>query len=345
MKKRLIAYHLPQFHEIKENNEWWGEGYTEWTALNNWRPAFNEHTLRKPGELGYYDLSDPNILEKQYEMASQYGIEGFCFWTYWFGAGERLLERPLEHLLLPKSKIKYCLAWANHTWYDKSNWRLLKEQKYLGKEDYVRFFETMLPHFKNPNYIRKDNKIVFTVFMPQDVPDFDIFANTWNELIKKEGFDGFYFIGDQINKKLKFSNHFDAFMHSPAIFTTRSVLQKIIDRLVRIHSWTFFGPIKYSYPKRVRGMYKKFYQADNFIPSIFSGWDSTARHGKRGIVLEDFNEQTFRDHVDEIFALNTKNEFIFIKSWNEWAEGNLLEPDDILGDSLLHIIKNANSSS
>lgn len=343
MKKRLLAYHLPQFHQIKENDIWWGEGYTEWTAIRRWKPCFSGHVIRKPEMLGYYNLLESEVLEKQYQLAKDHGIEGFCFWSYWFGDGERLLEKPLEHLLLPTSQVRYCFAWANHSWWDKSTWRLLKEQKYLGLEDYKNFYKTMQPHFKNENYIKKDNKLVFSIFMPHDIPDFDIFYKVWNDLAKQDGFDGFYFIGDQISEKLKYKNLFDAFMHSPGIFSKRNTIQKIIDKLIRYYFWRFFGPIRYSYPKMMKNIYQKFSKVDNFIPTIIAGWDSTPRHEKRGILFTDFNPENFKVHINEIFDLKTKNEFIFIKSWNEWAEGNTLEPDNIYGDILLKIIKEANA--
>lgn len=344
MKKRLIAYHLPQFHEIKENNEWWGEGYTEWTAVKNWKPYFKGHQLRKPSEeLGYYDLSDPQVLEKQYEIASNYGLEGFCFWTYWFGNGEMLLEKPLEHLLLPNSKVKYCFAWANHSWWDKSTWRLLKEQKYLGKEDYINFYNTFSKHFNNPNYIKIDNKLVLTIFLPEDIPDLEIFMSTFNELAQKDGFNGFYFISNHSTKKTFSKNLFDAYMNNNALFDNRNIFQKVIERLVRKYSWTFLGPIKYSYPKMVKNLYIKKCKNDNFIPSIFAGWDTTARHKKKGVILTGFSDKSFDTHVKNIFSLNSSNDFIFIKSWNEWAEGNVLEPDDIFGTKLLNIIKKLNN--
>lgn len=344
MKKRLIAYHLTQFHQIPENDLWWGEGYTEWTAIRKWQPYFKNHILRKPERLGYYNLLDPETLENQFEIASKHNIEGFCFWTYWFGAGERLLEKPLEHLLSSKSSVKYCLAWANHSWMDKSKWKLLKEQKYLGENDYKMFFEAMLPHFKNKNYIKYNNKPILSIFMPQEIPDFDVFYSTWNRLIQKEGFDGFYFITDQISDTLKFPHLFDAFMQSGSFFANRTLWQKILDRLIRIYSWTFLGPMRYSYPQLAKKMYLNSPKNNNFIPTIFTGWDSTPRHGKRGIVLENFTPESFKEHVQEVFDLNTKNEFIFIKSWNEWAEGNLIEPDDIFGDSLLKVIRDINTN-
>lgn len=344
MKKRLIAYHLPQFHEVKENNEWWGEGYTEWTALKKWKPYFKGHQLRKPTEeLGYYDLLNPEILEKQYDIASSYGLEGFCFWTYWFGAGERLLEKPLENLLLPSNKVKYCFAWANHSWWDKSTWRLLKEQKYLGEEDYISFYKTLSPHFNNQNYLKKDNKLLLSIFMPQDIPDLELFTSTLNKLAINDGFDGFYFISDQCTEVVKNLKLFNAYMHSPAMFRNRNILQKILERLIRYYSWTFIGPMKYSYNKMMFGIYNDLAKISDFIPIIFTGWDTTARHSKRGVVLDGFNEESFEKHVKEVFDLNTKNEFIFIKSWNEWAEGNVLEPDDIFKYKLLEIINKYNS--
>lgn len=343
MKKRVIAYHLPQFHEIKENNEWWGEGYTEWTALKKWQPYFKGHQLRRPKELGYYDLLDASVLEKQYEIANQNGLEGFCFWTYWFGNGERLLEKPLENLLKKESKVKYCLAWANHSWFDKSKWRLLKEQKYLGKDDYIKFFNELLPHFKNPNYLKKDNKLLLSIFMAKDIPDFNLFSSTWNKLSKDAGFDGFYFISDQYDPKIKDIDLYDGYAHSPAMFTNRNIFEKVIERLVRYHNFTFLGPVRYSYRKLMKGIYDNYAKDEKFIPTIFSGWDTTPRHAKRGVMLNGFNVETFQEHVKEVFSLKTKSDFIFIKSWNEWAEGNLLEPDDIFGKKILEVIKNANN--
>lgn len=339
--KRLIAYHLPQFHEIKENNEWWGDGYTEWTAIKSWKPYFKNHQIRKPlKELGYYNLLNSEVIENQYKKASSYGIEGFCFWLYWFGNSEKLLEKPLENLLLADSKVKYCFAWANHSWYDKSNWRLLKEQKYLGEDDYKLFYNTYSKHFNNSNYITNNNKLVLTIFKPQDIPDLKLFIDTLNNCAKEEGFDGFYFISDQHKSNL--NEPLDAYMNSNALFQNRSLFQKIIEKLVRKYSWTFLGPVKYSYPKMMSNLFLNDSQNPDFIPSIFTGWDTTPRHRKRGVVFKNFNKTNFQKHVVDIFNLKTENNFVFIKSWNEWAEGNLLEPDDIFAYDLLQIIKESN---
>ncbi|MBX7230530.1 MAG: glycoside hydrolase family 99-like domain-containing protein [Bdellovibrionales bacterium] len=344
LKKRLIAYHLPQFHRIKENDMWWGAGYTEWTALKKWKPYFKGHKLRFPGNLGYYDLLDPSILERQYRLANEHSIEGFCFWTYWFGNGEKLLEKPLDLLLRPQSHVKYCLAWANHDWVDKSKGILLKRQTYLGKKDYKAFFYSYLPHFSNPNYIKIKNRPLISIFKPQDIPDFDAFYLTWEELIQREGFDGMYFISDQFIPHFKYNNFFQGFAHSPSMFKNRTFFQKILEKLIRDYKFTVFGPMKYSFPAMMRNIYKDFSSNNKFIPTIFSGWDTTPRHGKRGVVLNDFDLASFQKHVEEVFAFNPSQELIFIKSWNEWAEGNLLEPDNIFGNQMLEILKNKNQN-
>ena len=343
-EKKVIAYYLPQFHQIPENDEWWGAGYTEWTALRRWTPSFGGHTIRTPESngLGYYDLLNLEVIQKQYEVASKYKIEGFCMWTYWFGAGVRLLEKPLDLLLSQPNDVKYCISWANHSWFNKATWKMLREQFYLGEKDYKDFFNAMLPHFKNKNYILDNNKPIVCIFMPKDIPDFELFVSTWNEMAKSEGFDGVFFISDQYDPDFKYNYLFDGFSHSPEMFRNRNLFQKIKERLIRYHSWHFLGPMKYSYSKLMNNLYADYSNINKFIPTIFAGWDTTPRHGKRGVVLTGFNKNTFANHVKNIFSLNHKSDYVLIKSWNEWAEGNVIEPDQENGEELLMSIKNYN---
>jgi hypothetical protein len=168
--------------------------------------------------------------------------------------------------------------------------------------------------------------------------------NTFNQLAVADGFDGFYFISDQSLDIPKIENKFDAYMCNHLFFKNRNLFQKVLDKLVRIYSWTFLGPIKYSYPKLMDNLFIKVNNDDKFVPTIFAGWDSTPRHKKRGVVMTDFNEKTFEEHVSHIFKINSLNQFIFIKSWNEWAEGNALEQDDIYDTKLLDIIKKYNTN-
>ena len=177
-KARVIAYYLPQFHPIPENDQWWGKGFTEWTNVARARPLFRGHYQpRVPADLGFYDLRLPEVREAQAEMARAAGIEGFCYWHYWFGNGKRLLERPFNEVLHSgKPDFGFCLAWANHSWSNKT-WensgakpRILMEQCYGGVEDNRAHFNAVLPAFHDKRYIRVDGKPLFVVYAPLDIP-------------------------------------------------------------------------------------------------------------------------------------------------------------------------------
>src|SRR5688500_14352334 len=152
-KARLIAYYLPQFHPVAENDEWWGKGFTEWTNVGKAKPLFKKHDQPKlPADLVYYDLRIPEVREEQARMAKDFGIEGFCYWHYWFGHGKQLLEKPFQEVLKSgKPDFGFCLAWANISWgglpYGDLFERNLMEQKYPGKEDYIAHFNSLLPAF------------------------------------------------------------------------------------------------------------------------------------------------------------------------------------------------------
>ena len=199
-KPRLIAFYLPQFYPTKENDEWWAPGFTEWTNVGRVKPLFPGHYQpRVPADLGYYDLRVPETREKQAELAREAGIEGFCYWHYWFDEDKQLLERPFNEVLSSgKPDFPFCLCWANHSWYKKV-WnpdvpdKLLIEQTYPGVLDYIDHFNAMLPAFKDPRYMKVNGKLIFGVFSPLDVPDFDVFKSTWNRLAQENGLEGFCF--------------------------------------------------------------------------------------------------------------------------------------------------------
>ncbi|TBL64674.1 glycoside hydrolase family 99-like domain-containing protein [Hafnia alvei] len=337
--KKIIAYYLPQFHEIEENNQWWGKGFTEWTALENARKYTRDQKIRKPTELGYYCLDNINVIEKQFSLASEHGISAFCLWTYWFGNGEKILEKPLELMLKHNNNIDYCIAWANHSWMNKSKGILLKEQKYLGGNDYKLFFEYMLPHFKKNNYIKNENKPVVTIFDPKSIPDLSDFINIWNSEAKKNGFDGVYFIGDYTRQDSPYVSLLSAYLDSSKMFINRTFAQKVIERLVRRHRMKIIGPVKYDYKKMISSLWSTNNNSDDKeIPVIYSGWDTTIRHGRLGVIFQDFTVENFNENVHNALTYN-KCEYVFLKSWNEWAEGNVIEPDTVFGRELLRKIK------
>ncbi|EFO1159702.1 hypothetical protein DW524_07110, partial [Escherichia coli] len=252
MKKNIIAYYLPQYHEVKENNEWWGKGFTEWTALKKAKKYFPSQKIRLPTDfLGYYDLTESRIIEKQFELAEENGVSGFCLWTYWFGNGEKILEKPLTLILENKLNVRYCVAWANHSWYNKSKGLLLKEQKYLGEKDYTDFFYYLLPHFKSDNYLKKDNKPIVTIFDPNSIPDLFLFISLWNNLAKENGYEGIYFIGDFTSYNSNYVGVFDGYLDSRVMYRKRTFIQKVREKLVRKHRVKFLGPIRYNYEKMI----------------------------------------------------------------------------------------------
>ena len=194
-KVRVIAFYLPQFHPTPENDKWWGKGFTEWTNVGKAKPLFKGHYQPKvPADLGYYDLRVPETRKAQADMAKEYGIEGFCYWHYWFGNGRRLLERPFNEVLNSgEPDFPFCLAWANHSWEDKQfskdgGHKMLMEQLYPGDEDYIAHFNAVLPAFKDHRYIRVNGNPVFVIYSPMNVPDAAHFISLWQELAKPHGF-------------------------------------------------------------------------------------------------------------------------------------------------------------
>lgn len=337
-----LAYYLPQFHEVEENNKWWGKGFTEWSNINASQSYFKLHTIRKPIEpLGQYNLLDHTILEQQYKLASENGIDGFLVWNYWFGENEKILERPIEAIINEESiNFRFCFAWANHSWLNKRKGLLLKEQKYLGKEDYIDYFNYLIPFFKNKNYIKIENKPVFAIFRPQDIPDLPVFISLFQDMARVHGFSGIYFIAENTTGLEAYVYLFDSFCDSNCYLKNRyknnpiSFIKEKLSNKLRLQN---LGPFVYDYKKLVQN----YDYSDNkkFIPVIFTGWDTTPRHGRRGLVLINFNENSFQKHVNRVHKECPKAPIIIIKSWNEWAEGNLLEPDSIYSSNLLAIIR------
>ena len=198
-KARVIAFYLPQFHPIPENDKWWGNGFTEWTNVKSAKPMFKGHKQPViPGELGYYDLRLPEVRYKQTELASEHGIEGFCYYHYWLGNGRRLLERPFSEVLESgEPDFPFCLCWANHDW--TTRWcggnDIIAKQLYPGKKDYINHFYSLLPAFKDKRWIKVDKRLLFFVFRPYELPNPREFTDTWRELAVQNGLSDFHFVG------------------------------------------------------------------------------------------------------------------------------------------------------
>jgi hypothetical protein len=274
VKARLIAFYLPQFHPIPENDQAWGKGFTEWTNVAKAKPLFPGHNQPKiPADLGFYDLRLPEARQAQADLARAYGIEGFCYWHYWF-AGKRVLERPFNEVLKSgEPNFPFCLAWANQTW--TGIWhgcpdRVLIEQTYPGLADYTTHFYTLLEAFTDPRYITVEGKPLFLVYNPEELPDPKQFTDCWRDLAIKSGLKGLYLIGVARHEYwFPEPNGFDAsiIINPDYVFTQASArilpgkrsLTKVKQRFSAFSSRRFYQkykqfsdyPLLYSYEKAI----------------------------------------------------------------------------------------------
>lgn len=353
---RVLAMYLPQYHPIPENDAVWGKGFTEWTNVVQAKPLYRGHYQPKiPADLGFYDLRLSEVREAQAEMAKEAGIEGFMYWHYWFGNGRMLLQRPFEEVLFSgKPNFPFCLGWANHSWMTKT-WKkgsafqkdpMIMEQLYPGLEDYVAHFNYCLPAFKDERYVKVDGKPIFVVYAPMDIPDVNLFTSTWHKLAKEAGLEGIHLVG------LKYGEYsvddilnmgFDA-VNNRSIRTAMDNIDHFswFTKLrYRIRKYGF--PMKYDYRKIIKLMLTEDDELENVYPTIVSGYDRTPRSGKDTVIFDMYTPETFKEHVhmtlDFIRSKKEEHRIVFLQSWNEWGEGNYVEPDLKYGHAFLDAIK------
>lgn len=349
-KPRLIAFYLPQFYPTKENDEWWQKGFTEWTNVGNAKPLFRGHYQpRVPADLGYYDLRVPEVREEQAQLAREAGIEGFCYWHYWF-AGRRLLDRVFREVVESgKPDFPFCLCWANHSWYRKT-WdpskpdKLLIEQTYPGKKDYIDHFNAMLPAFKDKRYMKVNGKLLFGIYFPLNVPDFELFKETWDELAKANGLEGFFFWGFTfVPERLPIilGKGFDGVVKDDILGFRDSQLslwEKVKKKFCHI-------PKVYYYNDYMKYVLANLKMQDNVYPCINPNFDHSPRSGANGVVIADHSPEKWMQLCKRVFDIykfrDSEENLIFIKAWNEWGEGNYLEPDLKYGKKFIEATKEA----
>lgn len=351
---KIIAYYLPQYHPFKENNEWWGTGFTEWTNVGKAKKYFKDHYQPKvPKDLGYYDLRIAEVRNQQANLAKEAGIDGFCYWHYWFGNGRRLLEMPFNEVLKSgKPDFPFCLGWANESWKAKV-WdfnstkrdRTLIEQLYPGEQDYIDHFYTVLEAFKDKRYLTKDNKPIFVVYKPFLIPDASNFIKVWRKLAIKEGLEGIHFIGStekSENIEPIMNMGFDAIniVRNGEYAYNKKLLKKIL--IPTLLYKIFRKPLKISYSLMIQYFVQKEEREKNVYPSIIPNWDHTPRSGRKGSVFHNSTPELFSKHVKEVFNSvkdkKTEDKIIFLKSWNEWGEGNYMEPDLRFGKKYIEVM-------
>lgn len=376
MKPRIIGLYLPQYHPIPENDEWWGKGFTEWINVAKAKPLFRGHYQpRIPADLGFYDLRLPEVREQQAQLAREAGLEGFCYYHYWFGNGRQLLERPFNEVLASgKPDFPFCLCWANHDWTNKTwqkgnNFRrdsMIMKMEY-SKEDYVRHFNYVLPAFRDPRYITVDGKPLFAVWAPHHIPDAREFIDLWQQLARENGLPGIHFVGhtDNAGKGLpgqaadyysadKAKEYyqavldlgFDAVMSS-GYRRAVALLQGKTRMMWRMLSGKTFAPTysKMDYSRLMANYYVPEDAGENIYPTLLPQWDRTPRAGKNSEIVVDSTPDRFQETVETAIELirqkEPEHQLLFLKAWNEWGEGDYVEPDQKFGHGWLQAIRNA----
>lgn len=351
-KARVIAFYLPQFHPIPENDLWWKKGFTEWMNVGKAKPLFTGHYQPKvPADLGYYDLRVTETRKAQAQIAKDYGVEGFCYWHYWFGNGKRLLERPfLEVLKSGEPDFPFCLAWANESWkgihHGLKDRTVLIEQLYPGEEDYIAHFNEVLPAFKDERYIKVDGKPLFMIYHPLDNKEEILkFMKTWQECAKDNGLPGIFFVGQTYHYNKDKEEIME--MGFSALNTVRMYDYQKKEKVARFFSKLRHDVFRHPYIIDYKLASKYFVTVDekseNVYPTIIPNWDHTPRSGRYGLVMRNSEPIHFDSHVEMTMNCISDKEddhkIIFVKSWNEWAEGNYLEPDLKYGMSYLDVIR------
>ena len=346
---RVIANYLPQFHPIPENDAWWGKGFTEWTNVAKAKPLFRGHYQpHVPADLGFYDLRVPETRAAQAEMASAYGVEAFCYWHYWF-AGRLYLERPLEEVLKTgEPDFPFCIGWANESWtgiWHGAKDRVLQAQTYSGEADHVAHFRYLQPFFEDDRYLRVDGRAFVLIFKPHSIPKLDRFLDLWRELAEKAGLGELHLVAYMPDDWPAKVHGFDA-----ATWAHQSVLKSLKGRsklrrrlreaaCLPVHAYSYSDAVPYMHGPRspIQPL------PDDHYPSIVAGWDNSPRSGKAATILHGFAPDPFRVHVRNVLDLvkhrRPEERIVFVKSWNEWAEGNYLEPEQRYGRAFLEVLR------
>ena len=381
-KARIIALYLPQFHPIPENDRWWGPGFTEWTNVAKSKPLFRGHVQpRIPADLGFYDLRLAETREQQAILAREAGIEGFCYYHYWFGGGRQLLERPFNEVVASgKPDFPFCICWANHTWSNKT-WNrksamqqdsILMEQTYPGTEDDIAHFNSLLPAFRDSRYMTVDGKLIFVIYDPLKFINIERFIETWRKLAEKNGLPGFHFVG-MTPSTLTFRVAVDGSRQRvmPNLKSSAKIFKDVIDlgfdsvnsfgkrrgemlyegkwknlaKTILRHIGLPTGSIRYDYERTVRNYFAPEDSWENVYPTILPQWDRTPRVSSWDGVYVNATPEKFEQHIRQALDLIKNKEpehrILFLKSWNEWGEGNYVEPDLQWGHGFLDAIHRA----
>jgi len=350
-----IAFYLPQFHPLEENNRFWGKGFTEWSNVRRVTKFFDSHYQpRKPNKLGYYDLRLPEVIREQIKIASNYGIHGFCFHFYWFN-NKSLMTLPVDNFLKINSKFKFCFNWANENW--TKNWdgldkEVLLHQNY-SEDSLKKMIKFMVPYLKNERYIQIQERPIFLIYNIKKIPKFNDNIKTANKILEENGLKPLFVIAcetfglkykDLENKKV------DALVEFPPHFV------KSMEINASKNFYNNFNGKLFDYNQVVSNEITKNNESIKKIrryKTAMLAWDNTARRLDKSHIFANYNITAYSQWIDHILSYEfnqvDNNKYLFINAWNEWAEGTYLEPDENLGfknlDATYQIISNYNGTA
>ena len=348
-----IALYLPQFHTIVENDAWWGKGFTEWTNVKKAQPLFDGHYQpHEPhGDIGYYDLSDVDVMRRQAQMAKKYGVYGFCFYYYYFKDGKRLLEKPINNWLQAKEiDFPFCFSWANENWtraWDGGEKEIIMPQDY-DESNMLNMLNEMLPAFHDDRYIKVDNKPLLLIYRAEIIPQMREVAEKWRRQAAVSGFDGLYLVSMQnFAQKSPYEMGLDAaaeFAPQPGTALFCPEVSKILSRAdmpLSLEVTSYRGVINH-FKNTVLTGYPRF-------SCVCPSWDNTPRRGEKGRVVLGSSPENFKKFLHGaicrtlLSSTSQQAKFLFINAWNEWGEGAHLEPDKKYGYQYLEKLQEAMS--
>ncbi len=348
MDPRLIAFFLPQFHPIPENDQWWGKGFTEWTNVSKAQPNFVGHYQpRLPADLGYYDLRLIDVMKQQAELAQRYGVHGFCYYYYWFD-GHRLLERPVEQLLLSdQPRLPFCLCWANENWsrrWDGQEHEVLMAQSHSVDDD-IAVIKDLIRFFKDDRYIRIDGKPLLLIYRITLFPDFAATAERWRAVCREQGIGEIYLAMVESFEMVHANTHPSKYGCDAAVEFPPQGLAEQKAPSGELLNPAFAGSVAdyrdlaVRYATREAPAYTRF-------KGVMPGWDNTARRGGNSFCFEHATPGAFQGWLEETIDETRKQHYgderlVFVNAWNEWAEGAYLEPDRRFGHTYLEAVRNA----
>jgi lipopolysaccharide biosynthesis protein len=360
---RLLAFYLPQYHPIPENDHWWGQGFTEWTNVVKAKALFpGHHQPHLPSDLGFYDLRVPEVREAQADMAQRYGVSAFCYYHYWFH-GRRLLDRPFDEVLTSgRPDFPFCLCWANESWtrsWDGGDREVLMTQRHSAEDD-LAHIEHLLPAFQDRRYVRIGGKPLFLVYRTELLPDPIRTAEIWRERAHRTGIGDLYlvrvesFVSDTDPKAIGFDAAVE-FAPDWRVLPAPRFRRERWDLLARVqHHLRRIGLIPklylnhsiYPYELLLNRMLNKPRVTYKRFSCVTPGWDNSARRARNSTIFcgstprlyENWLRTTIRDTLD---TFQGDERIVFVNAWNEWAEGNHLEPDQLWGRAYLDATANA----